>query len=146
MVLEKIGTFLKLILKNGGASFVLTLLLAWLFREYFHINPAIVVVLLEYMLWAAFFQSLFSLVRGELFTTLQKWRDYKAGKPVSLNGKSVSAIGKDLGLDTMVKLVEKGSELREKISVTKDEKKKSKLLKELDELDAKLAKMETETD
>ena len=86
---NKIVGFLRLILKNGGASFVLTLVLAWLFREYFDIDPFVVMQLLQFMLWLAFYQSIFSLLRGEFFTTLQKWRDYRAGKNVAedMDGK-----------------------------------------------------------
>ena len=148
MALEQIGNFLKLILKNGGGSFVLTLILAWLFREYFDINPTTTVRIIEFMLWLAFFQSIFVLIRGEFFTTLQKWRDYRAGKVVAtdMNGKSISDVGKEIGLRTVVTVIEKATELKAKIAITKDIKKKTTLEKELLELEIELAKMETEMD
>lgn len=146
MAFEQIGNFLKLILKNGGASFVLTLVLAWLFREYFDIDPETTKAIIVFMLWLAFFQSIFVLIRGEFFTTLQKWRDYKAGKIVvtEMNGKSISEASKDLGLTTVVNLVEKATVLREKLSDTKNEKKKIKIEKELLDLELELAKIELE--
>ena len=146
--IETIGTFLKMILKNGGASFVLTLLLAWLFREYFDINPVIVVQLLEWMLWMAFIQAGFSLIRGELFTTLQKWRDYKEGKAVAekTNGQSVSSMGKEIGLETVITLVEKASDLREKISKTPEQKESKSLEKDVAILDKQIAKILSEMD
>lgn len=146
MALEQIGNFLKLILKNGGGSFVLTLILAWLFREYFDINPTTTIQIIEFMLWLAFFQSIFVLIRGEFFTTLQKWRDYRSGKTVAteMNGKSISEAGKDIGLRTVVTVIEKATELKEKIAETKEGKKKDKLERELLELEIELTKMETE--
>lgn len=144
MALEQMGNFLKLILKNGGGSFVLTLVLAWLFREYFDINPITTIQIIEFMLWLAFFQSIFVLIRGEFFTTLQKWRDYRSGKVVAteMDGKSVSEVGKDLGLTTVVTVIEKASDLRAKISETKEGKKKNKLQKELDAIDLEISKAE----
>ena len=146
MALEQIGNFLKLILKNGGGSFVLTLILAWLFREYFDINPTTTVRIIEFMLWLAFFQSIFVLIRGEFFTTLQKWRDYRAGKVVAtdMNGKSISDVGKELGLTTVITLVDKAVVLKEKIAVSKEGKKKDKLEKELAEIELELEKAEAE--
>lgn len=145
MALEQIGNFLKLILKNGGGSFVLTLVLAWLFREYFDINPDMTVAIIELMLWAAFFQSIFVLVRGEFFTTLQKWKDYKDGKSTvtKMNGMSISDATKDIGLTTVVTLVEKGTEIRAKLAESKEGRKKNKLQKELDEIDIELLKAES---
>lgn len=143
---NKIVGFLRLILKNGGASFVLTLVLAWLFREYFDIDPVVVMQLLQFMLWLAFYQSIFSLLRGEFFTTLQKWRDYRAGKNVAedMDGKSIMDVTKDMGLTTVVNIVEKATDLRAKIAETKEGRKKSKLEKELLELEVELAKLEAE--
>ena len=139
---KSIGNFLGLVLKNGGASFVLTLTLAWLFREYFGINPDTTVQLLEWMLWMAFYQSIYVLLRGEFFTTLQKWRDYRANKPIT--PESVADVSKDIGLKTVVTLIEKGTELRSKLADTKDEKKKDKLRVEIEVLEKELAEAELE--
>ena len=144
MALEQIGNFLKLILKNGGGSFVLTLVLAWLFREYFDINPLTTIKIIEFMLWLAFFQSIFVLIRGEFFTTLNKWRDYRAGKSTvtEMDGKSVADVGKDIGLTTVVTLVEKGTEIREKLAESKEGRKKNKLQKELVKIDLEVERLE----
>ena len=125
---------------------MLTLVLAWLFREYFDIDPVVVMQLLQFMLWLAFYQSIFSLLRGEFFTTLQKWRDYRAGKNVAedMDGKSIMDVTKDMGLTTVVNIVEKATDLRAKIAETKEGRKKSKLEKELLELEVELAKLEAE--
>ena len=125
---------------------MLTLTLAWLFREYFGINPDTTVQLLEFMLWMAFYQSIFTLLRGEFFTTLQKWRDYRKGKIVAseMNGKSVADVGKELGLNTVITLVEKGTELRSRLAETKDEKKKDRLRAEIEALEKELMEAETE--
>ena len=139
---KSIGNFLGLVLKNGGASFVLTLTLAWLFREYFGINPDTTVQLLEFMLWMAFYQSIYVLLRGEFFTTLQKWRDYRAGKPIA--PESVANVGKEAGLTTVITLIEKGANLREKLADTKDEKKKEKLRVEIALLEKELSEAELE--
>jgi len=127
---------------------VLTLILAWLFREYFDINPITTIQIIEFMLWLAFFQSIFVLIRGEFFTTLQKWRDYRNGKLVTtnMNGKSISEVAKETGITTVITLVEKATSLREKIAETKDIKKGVKLREELAEIDAEIAKEQVEMD
>ena len=140
---EQIGNFFKLVIKYGGANLVIFLVAAWYFNTYFYINPADVSDLLSWLLRVLFFETVYVLIVSRVIWTLEKFRDYREGKTMSsdMNGKSVSAAAKDIGLETVITIVEKATTLREKIADTKDEKKKTKLENELAELEVELAKI-----
>lgn len=143
---EKISAFFKIIVKYGGANLVIFLVSAWFFDTYFHINEGEVADKLSWLLTAIFIETVYVMFVSRVIWTMEKFRDFKDGKTMKeeMNGKPVITVAKDIGLDTVVSLVQKGANLRASLSETKDEKKKEKLRAEIEALEKDLAKAELE--
>ena len=143
---DKLSAFFKIIVKYGGANLIIFLVSAWFFDTYFHINSSDVMELLAWMLRALFYETIYVLIISRIIWTMEKFRDFGKGKTMSaeVNGKPVISVAKDIGLDTMVNLVQKGTELRSRLAETKDEKKKDKLRVEIEALEKELSEAELE--
>lgn len=103
--MASIKEFLTMVLKNGGAQFVLVLVLAWVFSQYFPINPELIATLLEWLLIAALIEGIYRLVINDLFFALYKYGQYKVDckqedySEVENLDTNVKAAGLELGID-----------------------------------------------
>jgi hypothetical protein len=141
--MTSIVDLLKMVVKYGGLNLVLLLVLSWAFEQYFSLNPDIITVILNYVLWYAFFETIFVMFVSRIFWVMQKYRDFKAGKTVveEIDSQSISQIGKEMGLDTAVKIA---STLKDMIVKTPEAKEKKELEKALNALEDQIAELESE--
>ena len=132
---EKISAFFKVIVKYGGANLVILLISAWFFDSFFHMDPMMIGNILGYLLWIIFFETIYVLVVSRIVWTMEKFRDFKEGKTIKdeMDGKAISAVAKEVGVDMIVSLAEK-------MVKTPEEKEKKAFLKEIKELEKGLDK------
>lgn len=132
---EKISAFFKVIVKYGGANLVILLVSAWFFDSFFHMDPGMIGTILGYLLWIIFFETIYVLIISRVVWTLEKFRDYREGKTIKdeMDGKAISAVAREVGLDLIV-------ELKEKLTKTPEEKEKKAILKEINEIEEGLDK------
>lgn len=132
---EKISAFFRVIVKYGGANLVIFLVSAWFFDTYFHINPTEVAELLAFLLRVLFIETVYVLIISRGVWTAEKIKDFVKGKPIAeeINGKAISAVAKEVGVDMIVSLAEK-------MVKTPEEKERKAIGKEIKELEKGLEK------
>jgi len=138
MVVEQIGAFLKAIIKYGGGNLVILLLSAWFFDSFFNINPDTIMRILDYLLWILFLETVFVLFVSRIFWVADKVRAFQSGAVVSdeINGKAITDVGKDIGLDILAAAATIAKDLVIKTPEQKIEKEISKIDKEIAKIDA----------
>ena len=138
-----IKEILSLVVKYGGLNLVLYLLLTWLFQQYFDVDTEIINFMLKLLLWYALGETIFIMVVSRAFWLLQKCRDFKEGKIVveEINGKSVSNIGKEMGLDMALMAY---NTVKTLLAKSPEEKERKDLEKQLKEIEKQIEKIESQ--
>jgi len=132
---EKLTAFLKAIVKYGGANLLLLIIVSYFFDSFFHVDPLTVQVILNWLLWILFFETIVVMVVGRVFWILQKGRDFQQGKDVvDVNGKSTTDLLKEIGVDTLVSLKDKLAK--------SPEKEREKIKKQIAKIEAELKALE----
>lgn len=133
---EKLQGFINIIVKYGGVNLVIFLVASWYFDTYFHVNPDDVTTLLGNMLQMIFYETIFVMIVSRLIWAAKEVKKFVKGDEnatieVEMNGKSVSALTKEIGLDIAVSAIEKlrtTPEAKERKKIKKDIKSKIKEL------------------
>ena len=106
---EKLQGFINIIVKYGGVNLVIFLVSSWYFDTYFHVNPDDVTALLGYMLQMIFYETIFVMIVSRLIWAAKEVQGFIKGEEVKeeMNGKSVSTLAKEVGLDLAVSTIER---------------------------------------
>ena len=130
---EKLQGFINIIVKYGGVNLVIFLIASWYFDTYFHVNPDDVTTLLGNMLQMIFYETIFVMIVSRLIWAAKEVKGFIKGEETEevLNGKSVSTLTKEIGLDIAVSTIDKlrtTPEAKERKKIKKDIKAKIKEL------------------
>jgi len=137
---EKLAAFFKAIIKYGGGNLVILLLSAWFFDSFFNVDPNTIALILNYLLWILFFETIFVLIVSRIFWVLDKARDFKSGINVSeeINGKNIVTASKEVGIDVLTGLFNVTKEL---IVKTPEEKEKKDIEKQINLIEKEIIKL-----
>ena len=131
---EKLTGFINIIVKYGGVNLVIFLAASWYFDTYFHVDPEEVTNLLGNMLQMIFWETIFVMIVSRLIWAANEVKKFIKGEETkivetTMNGKSVSALAKDVGLDLAASAIERlrtTPEAKERKLLKKDIKNKIK--------------------
>ena len=109
---EKLTGFINIIVKYGGVNLVIFLAASWYFDTYFHVDPNEVTSLLGNMLKMIFWETIFVMIVSRLIWAANEIKKFIKGEvtidiETTMNGKSVSALAKEVGFDLAINLVDK---------------------------------------